>query len=131
MIKIWLRFRLWLPRVLRRVLWQPYLGPSTNGTISSGCSFVLSMLLLSRIKSFRWDTQGIYRDCFFPFPCQHLLGGEAIVGKSVKDVLPKKGERHSSEGFKTDIMWWIPARYPMRASSWTASLGRFNQTLSL
>ena len=40
-------------------------------------------------KVFRWDAQGIYRDCFFPFPCEHLLGGEAILGKSVKDVLPK------------------------------------------
>jgi len=41
-------------------------------------------------KIFRWDAQGIYRDCFFPFPCEHLLGGEAILGKSVRDVLPKK-----------------------------------------
>jgi hypothetical protein len=41
-------------------------------------------------KVFRWDAQGIYRDCFFPFPCEHLLGGEAILGKSVRDVLPKK-----------------------------------------
>jgi len=40
-------------------------------------------------KVFRWDAQGIYRDCFYPFPCEHLLGGETIVGKSVKDVLPK------------------------------------------
>ncbi len=40
-------------------------------------------------KVFRWDAQGIYRDCFFPFQCEHLLGGEAILGKSVKEVLPK------------------------------------------
>ena len=40
-------------------------------------------------KVFRWDAQGIYRDCFFPFQCEHLLGGEAILGQSVKDVLPK------------------------------------------
>ena len=41
-------------------------------------------------KIFRWDAQGIYRDCFFPFACQHLLGGEAILGKSMKEVLPKQ-----------------------------------------
>ena len=40
-------------------------------------------------KVFRWDAQGIYLDCFFPFPCEHLLGGEAILGKTVKEVLPK------------------------------------------
>ena len=40
-------------------------------------------------KIFRWDAQGIYQDCFYPFPCEHLLGGEAILGKSVKEVLPK------------------------------------------
>ena len=41
-------------------------------------------------KVFRWDAQGIYRDCFFPFPCKHLLGGEAVLGKSAREVLPKK-----------------------------------------
>ena len=41
-------------------------------------------------KVFRWDAQGIYLDCFFPFPCEHLLGGEAVLGKSVKEVLPKQ-----------------------------------------
>jgi hypothetical protein len=40
-------------------------------------------------KVFRWDAQWVYRDCFFPFQCEHLLGGETILGKSVKDVLPK------------------------------------------
>ena len=40
-------------------------------------------------KIFRWDAQGIYRDCFFPFQCKHLLGGEAILGKSVRVVMPK------------------------------------------
>ncbi len=40
-------------------------------------------------KIFRWDAQGIYRDCYYPFPCEHFLGGETILGKSVKDVLPK------------------------------------------
>ena len=40
-------------------------------------------------KVFRWNAQGIYQDCFFPFDCEHFLGGEAILGKSVKDVLPK------------------------------------------
>jgi len=27
---------------------------------------------------------------FYPFPCEHLLGGEAILGKSMREVLPKK-----------------------------------------
>lgn len=40
-------------------------------------------------KVFRWDAQGIYQDCYYPFPCEHVLGGEAIWGKSVKEVLPK------------------------------------------
>ena len=40
-------------------------------------------------KIFRWDAHGIYRDCFFPFPCEHLLGGELILGKPVKEVLPR------------------------------------------
>gem|GEM_PF-1672136 len=40
-------------------------------------------------KVFRWDAQGIYRDCFYPFQCEHLLGGEAILGKSAREVLPK------------------------------------------
>ncbi len=47
-------------------------------------------------KVFRWDAQGIYRDCFFPFRCQHLLGGETILGKSINEVLPK----HASHTFK-------------------------------
>lgn len=41
-------------------------------------------------KVFRGDTQGIYRDGFYPFPCEHLLGGEVILGKSMREVLPKK-----------------------------------------
>jgi hypothetical protein len=40
-------------------------------------------------KVFRWDAESIYRDCFFPFQCEHLLGGDAVLGKSVKAVLPK------------------------------------------
>ncbi|MEX0829266.1 MAG: hypothetical protein WD032_03410 [Nitrospirales bacterium] len=40
-------------------------------------------------KVFRWDAQAIYLDCFYPFPCEHFLGGETIVGKSVGEVLPK------------------------------------------
>lgn len=41
-------------------------------------------------KVFRWDARGIYRDCFFPFPCEHLLGGEKVIGNSVKEVLPRQ-----------------------------------------
>ena len=40
-------------------------------------------------KIFRWDEHGIYRDCFFPFPCQHLLGGENLLGRTTNEVLPK------------------------------------------
>ena len=38
-------------------------------------------------KVFRWDAENIYQDCFFPFRCQHWLGGEAILGKSMKEVV--------------------------------------------
>ncbi len=80
-------------------------------------------------KVFRWDTQGIYRDCFFPFPCQHLLGGEAIVGKSVKDVLPKKVsgtvqkalKRTLCGGFPQDIQCVLPAGRQV----WVASIRLF------
>jgi len=27
---------------------------------------------------------------FYPFPCEHLLAGEAILRKSMREVLPKK-----------------------------------------
>lgn len=50
-------------------------------------------------KIFRWDAQGIYRDCFFPFACQHLLGGEAILGKSMKEVLPKQASHSLKRAF--------------------------------
>ncbi len=40
-------------------------------------------------KIFRWDSHGIYRDCFFPVSCHHLLGGEHLLGRSIKEVLDK------------------------------------------
>ena len=51
-------------------------------------------------KVFRWDAEGIYRDCFFPFPCKHLLGGEAILGKSIKEVLPKQASHMLKGAFE-------------------------------
>ncbi len=50
-------------------------------------------------KIFRWDAGGIYRDCFFPFTCQHLLGGETIIGKSMKEVLPKQASYSLKRAF--------------------------------
>jgi len=51
-------------------------------------------------KVFRWDAEGIYRDCFFPFRCQHLLGGETILGKSIQEVLPKKARHILKRAFR-------------------------------
>lgn len=59
-------------------------------------------------KIFRWDAQGIYRDCFFPFPCEHLLGGEAILGKSVRDVLPKKVGHIVERALKLTLQKGVP-----------------------
>lgn len=68
-------------------------------------------------KAFRWNAQGIYLDCFFPFQCEHLLGGEAILGKSVRDVLPKSSghlvqkalKRTLRRGASQDIQCVLPA----------------------
>lgn len=38
-------------------------------------------------KIFRWDRNGVYRDCYFPVSCEHLLGGEKLIGRSIKEVL--------------------------------------------
>jgi len=51
-------------------------------------------------KVFRWDAEGIYRDCFFPFRCQHFLGGETILGKSIKEVLPKQASQILKRAFR-------------------------------
>ncbi len=50
-------------------------------------------------KIFRWDATGIYRDCFFPFTCHHLLGGETILGKSIQEVLPKQASHSLKRAF--------------------------------
>lgn len=68
-------------------------------------------------KTFRWDVEGIYRDCFFPFKCEHLLGGETVLGKSIEEVLPKQA-RHifkkafgltQRRGLPQDIQCILPA----------------------
>ncbi|HBP87334.1 MAG TPA: hypothetical protein PKK23_04580 [Nitrospirales bacterium] len=48
-------------------------------------------------KIFRWDKNGIYRDCFFPLPCYHLLGGENLLGRSIKEALPRDSARSLSK----------------------------------
>ncbi len=68
-------------------------------------------------KVFRWNAHGIYLDCFFPFQCEHLLGGEAILGKSVRGVLPKSSgymvqkalELTLRRGVSQDIQCVLPA----------------------
>jgi hypothetical protein len=45
-------------------------------------------------KIFRWDRDGIYRDCFFPVACPHFFGGDTVVGRPIADVLPKNVSRH-------------------------------------
>jgi len=59
-------------------------------------------------KVFRWDAQGIYRDCFYPFPCEHLLGGEMILGKSVKDVLPKNVSYSVQKALRLTLRQGLP-----------------------
>ena len=59
-------------------------------------------------KVFRWDAQGIYRDCFYPFQCEHLLGGETILGKSVKDVLPKNVSYSFQKALKLTLRQGVP-----------------------
>ncbi len=51
-------------------------------------------------KIFRWDAQGIYRDCFFPFTCQHLFGGERVLGLSMNEVLPKQASYRLKRAFE-------------------------------
>ena len=51
-------------------------------------------------KIFRWNARGIYEDCFFPVPCQHLLGGESLLGKSIEEVFPKEAGRQLFNAFR-------------------------------
>lgn len=59
-------------------------------------------------KVFRWDAEGIYRDCFFPFRCQHLLGGETILGKSIKEVLPRQASQALKRAFGLTMRRGVP-----------------------
>jgi hypothetical protein len=59
-------------------------------------------------KVFRCDAQGIYRDCFYPFPCEHLLGGETVLGKSVKDVLPKNVSYSVQKALRLTLRQGVP-----------------------
>jgi hypothetical protein len=49
-------------------------------------------------KIFRWDENGIYRDCYFPVSCRHFLGGEHVLGRTIKEVLPKDLARSLEKG---------------------------------
>ncbi len=68
-------------------------------------------------KVFRWNSEGIYLDCFYPFQCEHLLGGEAILGSSVKEVLPKRSGLNIQKalrlalcrGYPQDVQCVLPA----------------------
>jgi len=49
-------------------------------------------------KIFRWDNSGIYRDCYCPVSCRHFLGGEHVLGRTIKEVLPKDSARSLEKG---------------------------------
>jgi len=80
-------------------------------------------------KVFRWDAEGIYRDCFFPFQCQHLLGGEDILGKSVREVLPKPFGRTIQRAVGLTLRRCRPQDFqcvlPARGQSYVASIRLF------
>jgi len=80
-------------------------------------------------KVFRWDAQGIYRDCFYPFPCEHLLGGETILGKSVKDVLPKNVSYSVQKALSLTLRQGLPQEVqcvlPAGKQSYVASIRFF------
>ena len=80
-------------------------------------------------KVFRWDAEGIYRDCFFPFRCQHWLGGEAILGKSMKEVLPKQASLILKRAFELTQRRGIPQDVqcviPVEEQSYVASIRLF------
>ena len=67
-------------------------------------------------KVFRWDVQGIYRDCFYPFPCTHFLGGEIILGQSVRDVLPKKAGKKVQNALEYAVSQGLPQQAECRFS---------------
>ncbi len=80
-------------------------------------------------KIFRWDAEGIYRDCFFPFTCQHLLGGETIIGKSMKEVLPKQAGHSLKRAFELTRRRGLPQDvqciFPSGDQSYVASVRLF------
>lgn len=51
-------------------------------------------------KFFRWNANGVYEDCFFPVPCQHVLGGESLLGKSIQEVFPNENARLLLQAFR-------------------------------
>jgi len=80
-------------------------------------------------KVFRWDVEGIYQDCFFPFRCQHWLGGEAILGKSMKEVLPKQASLIFKRAFELTQRRGLPQDVqcviPVGEQSYVASIRLF------
>jgi len=80
-------------------------------------------------KVFRWDAEGIYRDCFFPFKCQHLLGGETTLGKSIKEVLPKQASQILKRAFVLTQRRGLPQEVqcvlPAGEQSYVASIRLF------
>lgn len=80
-------------------------------------------------KIFRWDAEGIYRDCFYPFTCQHLLGGETILGRSMKEVLPKQASYRLQKAFELTQRRGLPQDvqcvFPSGDQSYVASVRLF------
>ena len=68
-------------------------------------------------KFFRWNANGVYEDCFFPLPCQHLLGGEALVGKAIQDVIPKENGRQLLYSFRRTRDTKIPQNLQLLLST--------------
>ena len=84
------RFTVWPFLLPRRVRCQWHAGQSTCGIIYSRRYFAPNMSPFSLTKLFGGMLRVFIEICFFPFKCKHLLGGETILGKSIKEVLPKQ-----------------------------------------
>lgn len=71
-------------------------------------------------KIFRWDKNGIYQDCFFPVPCQHLLGGEHLLGRTINEVLPKD----SAKSLKKALIKTLKTQRPQDVQLVFPTLGK-------
>lgn len=53
-------------------------------------------------KIFRWDKHEIYRDCYFPVSCHHLLGGEHVLGAGHQRSLAERFSQKSDKSPDTN-----------------------------